>query len=274
MITLITGGASGIGLALATELRRRGARVIIADISPATEVVAARLGCTAIELDVTDAEAVDAAYEQAWAGHGRVDVVFNNAGIATGGAASELDLDHWRRTIDVNLRGVIHGVHAAYPRMIRQGHGHIVNTASLAGLTPAPLMVPYTTTKHAVVGLSLGLRAEAAIHNVRVSAVCPSFVDTPLLDNVNPGLRATGMGSSARGHIPVPLYPATRLARDILRGVARNKALIVAPLSGRLAWWGTRLAPELAVRIAALTARRYHQEHNTATTRETTEHRL
>ncbi|MBG6140542.1 SDR family NAD(P)-dependent oxidoreductase [Longispora fulva] len=258
MICLITGGASGIGLALATELVARGARVVIADISPATHVVASALGCDSVELDVTDAAAVQTAYADAWDRHGRIDVVFNNAGIATGGVAEELTLEHWNRTIDVNLRGVIHGVHAAYPLMLAQGHGHIVNTASLAGLTPAPLMAPYTTTKHAVVGLSLALRAEAAPRGIRVSAVCPSFVDTPLLDNVNPGMPGTSIGREVRAKIPVPLYSAEKLARDILRGVARNKALIVAPWSGRVAWWGARLAPGLATRISGRQVSRHN----------------
>ncbi|MEV6524893.1 SDR family oxidoreductase [Longispora sp. NPDC051575] len=258
MICLITGGASGIGLALATELLARGARVIIADNSPATLVVGEKLGCSAVELDVTDAAAVEYTFTDLWKRHGRIDVVFNNAGIASGGVAEELTLDHWNRTIDVNLRGVVHGVHAAYPLMLRQGHGHLVNTASLAGLTPAPLMAPYTTTKHAVVGLSLALRAEAASRGIRVSAVCPGFVDTPLLDNVNPDLPGTSIGRDVRARIPVPLYSAEKLARDILRGVARNRALIVAPFSGRVAWWGARLAPGLATRIAGMQVTRHN----------------
>src|SRR5664280_3721454 len=81
----------------------------------------------------------------------------------------DLSLAHWQRVVDVNLMSVIHGVAAAYPLMIEQGRGHIVNTASLSGLVPSPLLVPYSTTKHAVVGLSIGLRVEAADHGVRVS---------------------------------------------------------------------------------------------------------
>jgi len=105
-------------------------------------------------------------------------VMVNNAGIGVGGEASELTLAHWERVIDVNLRGVIHGVHAAYPVMIAQRSGHIVNTASLAGLMPSPWLTPYAMTKHAVVGLTLSLRAKAAAHGVRVTAVCPGVVDT------------------------------------------------------------------------------------------------
>jgi NAD(P)-dependent dehydrogenase (short-subunit alcohol dehydrogenase family) len=152
--------------------------------------------------------------------------------------------------IDVNLRGVVHGVHAAYPLMLRQGHGHIVNTASLAGLVPGPSLAPYAAAKHAVVGLSLSLRAEGASRGVRVSAVCPGFVDTPLLGRVNPDLpqTETGANAAALARLLGQLYQADALAQDVLRGVARNRALIVAPRSARVAWRMTRYAPGFTMR--------------------------
>jgi len=258
-IAIVTGGASGIGRAIATALVLRGDTVIVADRDKeGAEHAAGRLSehgtAEAAELDVTDADAVAALYRDVRERHGRLDLVFNNAGIAVGGAAEELTLDHWNRTLDVNLRGVIHGVHAAYPILLEQGHGHILNTASLAGLVPAPMMLPYTTTKHAVVGLSLALRAEAAEHGVRVSAICPGFVDTPLLDNANPDLPETETGKNAREsalRVQRKLYTPEALARDVLRGIAKNQALIVAPASARAAWRGVRLSPEGAVRVAA-----------------------
>jgi NAD(P)-dependent dehydrogenase (short-subunit alcohol dehydrogenase family) len=257
-IAVITGGASGIGRAIATALVLRGDTVVVADLDEkGAEKVAARLSergtAEAAALDVTDAGRVAALYRDIADRHGRLDLVFNNAGIAVGGRTDELTLDHWNKTLDVNLRGVIHGVHAAYPILLAQGHGHILNTASLAGLVPAPLMLPYTTTKHAVVGMSLALRAEAAAHGVRVSAICPGFVDTPLLDNANPDLPATEAGTHAREaalKVQRRLYTPQALARDVLRGVERNQALIVAPASARAAWRGVRLSPEGAVRVA------------------------
>ena len=104
---------------------------------------------------------------------GRLDLMFNNAGLGIGGPVEELALAHWDRAIDVNLRGVVHGVHAAYPVMPRQRSGHIINTASLAGLMPTLGSAPYGATKWAVVGLSLSLRGEAAPPRVRVSVVRP-----------------------------------------------------------------------------------------------------
>lgn len=271
-IAIVTGGASGIGRAIAASLVTRGGTVVVADINESgAKQVADRLNtlgrghAVAAALDVTDAAAVTALYQDVHAEHGRLDLVFNNAGIAIGGLAEELTLDHWNRAIDINLKGVVHGVQAAYPLMLRQRSGHIVNTASLAGLLPMPMGIPYTATKHAVVGLSLALRAEAAGVGVKVSVVCPGFVDTPLLANINPGLPETPMSGDGRTQIKKQaggFYTPERLARDIMRGVARNQALIVAPASGRAIWRGMRLSPRTVLRVAQFAAARYRREHH------------
>jgi NAD(P)-dependent dehydrogenase (short-subunit alcohol dehydrogenase family) len=267
---IVTGGASGIGRAIAAALVARGDSVTVADLdATGAEQVAEKLSADGpgkaigAELDVTDASAVADLYRSVKDEHGRLDLVFNNAGIAIGGLAEDLTLDHWNKAIDVNLKGVVHGVHAAYPIMLEQGFGHIVNTASLAGLVPMPMGIPYTATKHAVVGLSLGLRAEAAERGVRISVVCPGFVDTPLLTNVNPGLPETTMSGDARDDIKQAaprLYTAEKLARDILHGVQRNRALIVAPASGRAAWRAMRLLPGGGVRAAQLAVARFRRQ--------------
>jgi NAD(P)-dependent dehydrogenase (short-subunit alcohol dehydrogenase family) len=201
-------------------------------------------------LDVRDAAAVADLVRQVAADRGGLDFMFNNAGIAVGGLVEELTLDHWDRVIDVNVRGVVHGIHAAYPVMLAQGHGHIVNTASLAGLVPGPSLAPYGAAKHAVVGMSLSLRAEGAGRGVRVSAICPGFVDTPLLGRVNPDLpqTETGANAAALARTLGKLYDAGSLAQDVLRGIERNKALIVAPASARFAWRMARYAPGLTMR--------------------------
>ncbi|HEY3259135.1 MAG TPA: SDR family oxidoreductase, partial [Pseudonocardiaceae bacterium] len=152
-VAVITGGASGIGRAIGAALVARGATVVLADIdAEGAELAAKRLTAAgpgtavAIELDVTDGPAMVAAYQDVHDRHGRLDFAFNNAGIAVAGLAEDLTLEHWDRSIDVNLRGVVHGLHAAYPLMLAQGHGHIVNTASVAGLLAPPIMTPYTAT--------------------------------------------------------------------------------------------------------------------------------
>jgi len=273
---IVTGGGSGIGAAIARALAARGATVVIADIDePAAKTVAGAIvsagGQASIAvLDVRDAVAVADLVSQTAAERGELGLMFNNAGIAVGGLAEQLTLEHWDRVIDVNLRGVVHGVHAAYPVMLRQGHGHIVNTASLAGLLPGPGLAPYAAAKHAVVGLSLALRAEGASRGVRVSAVCPGFVDTPLLGRVNAGLPQTEMGADAAtlARRLGKLYQPGALAQDVLRGVERNRALIVAPRSARAAWRTARYAPGLAMRTVIAGVRRGEAERAAASDRE------
>jgi NAD(P)-dependent dehydrogenase (short-subunit alcohol dehydrogenase family) len=263
-VAIVTGGGSGIGAALVRALAARGAAVVIADVDKAGaeavagSVVAGAGRVSATVLDVRDADAVSALVQEVAAQYGKLDLIFNNAGIAVGGQVDELTLEHWNRVIDVNLRGVVHGVHAAYPLMLRQGHGHIVNTASLAGLVPGPGLAPYASAKHAVVGLSLSLRAEGASRGVKVSAVCPGFVDTPLLGRVNDGLpqTETGANAAALARQLGKLYHADPLAQDVLRGVERNKALIVAPRSARVAWRMARYTPGLTMRTIISGVRR------------------
>ena len=144
-VAIVTGAASGIGRALAAALADRGTVVVLADLDGAGAARAAgTIGgrTTAAGLDVTDADAVRRLVEGTAADHGRLDLLFNNAGIGAGGPVQDLDLAAWRQVIDVDLNGVVHGVVAAYPLMVRQGFGHIVNTASLAGLMPAPHLTP------------------------------------------------------------------------------------------------------------------------------------
>jgi len=260
-VAIVTGGGSGIGAALVRAMAGRGATIVIADIDEAAgKSVAAELDqVTAVTLDVRDAAAVAYLVTQTKADHGQIDYMFNNAGIAVGGLVEEFTLDHWDRVIDVNLRGVVHGVHAVYPVMLAQGNGHIVNTASLAGLIPGPGLAPYDATKHAVVGLSLSLRAEAGGRGVKVSAICPGFVDTPLLGRVNPDLPPTSAGEATGGDISSivgPLYEADLLAEDVMRGLARNKPLIVAPRSARVLWRMTRYAPSFALNTITKTVQR------------------
>jgi NAD(P)-dependent dehydrogenase (short-subunit alcohol dehydrogenase family) len=270
-VSIVTGGASGIGRAVAAELIARGSHVVIADLNAeAAARAAADLGphASAATLDVADAAAVTALLHQVVADHGRLDVMVNNAGIAIGGLLEELDERHWTKALDVNLRGVINGVTAAYEVMRAQGSGHILNTASLAGLIPAPAMLPYTTTKHAVVGLSTALRAEAASLGVRVSVLCPGFVDTPLLDDLYEAPASFG-GSSVRSRVRLlqpRLLTAELTAKRAVDGLAANKAVIPVGAMAHLTWRGLRYAPWLtrAVIQAQASGARRLSERSTA----------
>ncbi len=270
-VSIVTGAASGIGLALVRRLARRGERVVLCDVDEeglgaAVEEVS-RLGvgeATGQVLDVADADAVLDVVRRTHRDHG-LDRLFNNAGIGPTGEPHEFGLEHWNRTIDVNLRGVVHGCHAAYPIMVEQGHGTIVNTGSLAGLLGGLSMAaPYAMTKHGVVGLSLALHAAGAKHGVLVSVVCPGGVDTPMIDRdefegletVPSGRGLTARRMATQSGVPVRFLPPDRLAADVLRGVDRGKPMIVSPASARVAWRMFRLAPGLMLRASIAGDRR------------------
>ncbi len=255
---VITGAASGIGLALSIAMVKRGADVWMTDSNgPGVQQAVEALGPKArfAKLDVRDVLAVREVIERVAKDRGRLDYVFNNAGMGIGGESQELLVQHYDRVIDVNIRGVVNGVAAAYPILVRQKSGHIVNTASIAGLGPAPLLVPYAMSKHAVVGLSTSLRIEAASFGVRVSALCPGAIETPLLDSDTPrDLPQLSWRPDLRRYLTrlcgTP-YPAAKLADAALRGVERNQALIVVPGSARVIALLNRSLPGLVARVTA-----------------------
>ena len=185
-VAVVTGAASGIGNGVATRLAEEGMRVVLADIEEGpladAEKKLADSGATvlAVPTDVTKAGSVDALAEKTFSTFGTAHVVHNNAGVATGGPMWTLSEQDWQWVLGVNLWGVIHGVRAFVPRMVEQGEGHVVNTASMAGLTSAPMMGPYNVSKHGVVTLSETLAAELTLYGspVKVSVLCPGWVNT------------------------------------------------------------------------------------------------
>jgi NAD(P)-dependent dehydrogenase (short-subunit alcohol dehydrogenase family) len=262
-VAIVTGAASGIGRALAEGLARRGTAVVVADLqtTEANEVAAAiprasGQSATARTLDVTDFESVKRLVERVAEEHGRLDFMFNNAGIGVGGELRDHTIEAWNKVIDVNLRGVVHGVLAAYPLMLRQGFGHIVNTASMQGLMPSPLTGSYSATKHALVGLSKALRVEAAGAGVRVSVLCPGVIRTPLLSGGKHGIFVAGLPEREQRQLALKFFErfrpmdVRRFATQALDQVARNRAIIVVPGWWKLFWWLDRLSPALSLFIA------------------------
>ncbi len=181
-VAVVTGGASGIGKGIAAKLVAEGAQVVIADIQlDAMEATAEEIGAASVQADVSDPASVDALARTVLARYGAVHVVCNNAGIGPLAPVADLTLDDWRWMLGVNLWGVIHGVHTFLPvlKQNREG-GHIVNTASMAGLVAGPRLGAYAAAKYGVVGLTEVLAAELAADNSRVgvSVLCPGTVHT------------------------------------------------------------------------------------------------
>jgi NAD(P)-dependent dehydrogenase (short-subunit alcohol dehydrogenase family) len=188
-VAVVTGGASGIGLALAAAFADRGLNIVIADIRPSElDNALGRLqrpGQTVIakQTDVREPDAVDALAKATMSEFGRIDIVCNNAGVVGPSAnAWEQQVSVWRWVVDVALMGTVHGIRSFVPHLVRQNSGYVVNTASMGGLMPLPSLAPYSAAKHAVVGLSETLHAElvAAGADVGVTVVCPGPVATHL----------------------------------------------------------------------------------------------
>ncbi len=237
-IVFITGAASGIGRAVAELLARKKAHVVLTDIdvdgvSAVCEGIRGKgLSAEYHPLDVTDEHAVTTLIQQTAQTHGRLDYIFNNAGIGITGEVRDMSNDDWRNVVDINLMGVIYGTNAAYKIMVEQGHGHIVNTASASGLVGLPFATPYAMTKGGVILMSNSLRMEARPLGVKVSAICPGFVQTNIYDNAT----LVNTTLDAASDIPFRFMRVDKAAKAILRGVTRNKAMIVFPKHAKLLW--------------------------------------
>jgi NAD(P)-dependent dehydrogenase (short-subunit alcohol dehydrogenase family) len=204
-VAVVTGAASGIGRATARRLAAEGALVVAADLdAEGANRVADELGCDAAVVDVTRAEDVAAMYDQAVARHGRLDVCFNNAGISPpeDGSILETDLDAWRRVQEVNLTSVYLCCKLGIPHLLRSGGGSVINTASfVAVLGSATSQISYTASKGGVLAMSRELGVQFARQGVRVNALCPGPVSTPLLEE----LYAKDQAAAARRLVHIPM---------------------------------------------------------------------
>lgn len=186
----ITGGASGIGLAMARSLSAAGMKVVIADVEQAAldavqnEFEGSNAEFLTLKVDVTDREGMETAAVATEARFGKVHVVCNNAGVAVGGGIDTMTFDDWDWVLGVNINGVVNGITTFVERLKSHGEGgHFVNTASMAGHISIPGLSVYTASKFAVVGLSETMRADLMPHNIGVSVLCPGMVDTNILDS-------------------------------------------------------------------------------------------
>jgi len=248
-VAIVTGAASGIGEALGKALAQGGAKPVLADINVsrlnkvAESIIAAGHAAEAIPLDVSNYDDVKKLVDDTASKHGRLDFIFNNAGIAVGAEVRDCSIDDWRDVLDTNLMGVVHGVASAYPLMVQQGFGHIINTASIEGLVPFPATVSYAASKFGVVGLSNSLRIEGRDLGVNVSVVCPGYIKTPIFETCK-------MIKIDREKVLADLpdrlgITAQECARVILKGVERNKAIIVVTAMAKFLWLLQRISPNL-----------------------------
>ncbi len=250
---VITGAGSGLGRAIALQLARPGATLLLADIDPATAAQTARLveqrGAVAhvATVDVADAAQVERLGTDADRLLGRIDLVVNNAGVAAAGAVGQTPLEDWRWIVGINLWGVIHGCHVFAPRLAAQGGGAILNVASMAGIACAPLMGSYNVTKAGVIALSETLAAEMREHGVRVTVLCPAFFRTNLLETARSATaELAAMGKTAFAQSTMS---ADAVAAAALRAVGRGQLYCLPMREGRLVWRFKRALPERYARL-------------------------
>jgi NAD(P)-dependent dehydrogenase (short-subunit alcohol dehydrogenase family)/pimeloyl-ACP methyl ester carboxylesterase len=265
-LVLVTGAGSGIGRATALAAAEAGARVIAVDVDTATAERTADLArmlgaeASALTVDVSDAAAMERLDERVAAEHGVVDVLVNNAGIGVAGGFLETGVEEWRRVLDVNLWGVLHGCRLFARRMVDRGEGgHIVNVASAAAYTPSRTLPAYSTSKAAVLMLSECLRAELAPNGIGVSAICPGFVST----NITRTTRFVGVSAADEERMRERStrlyrrrnYPPERVAAAILRAVERDEAVVPVTVEARAMRALSRFTPGLVRRLARIDAR-------------------
>ncbi len=239
---LVTGGASGLGLALVRRFSERGDRVLVGDLGADGASLGEPLpeGVHYLRLDVTSQDDWDRALgwvQDTWGG---LDILVNNAGIATGGRIDVESIEDWHRVVDINLLGVVRGCRTFTPLLKEQRSGHIVNIASLAGLAHGPGMASYNSVKAGVVALSETLSFELEPWNIVTTVVCPAFFRT----NLHSSLRGSDveMEKTAERLITTAAASADDVAAVVLRGIEADKRLILTDRLGRRAFWTKRLA--------------------------------
>ena len=244
-VAVITGAAGGIGSALARAFAERGARLVLADLDEsgletvAKELEAKGAEALTVRTDVSQRESVEALAEASWRRFGGVHLVCNNAGVGSFGELATAAHEDWVLTMSVNFWGVVHGVESFVPRLIEQGNGgHIMNTASMAGLTGMQWLGVYSASKFAVVGLTEALRRELAPKGIGVSVLCPMMVDTKMTGNSLPVRTGDLRGQNetrdpgAESFVGNIISPEEVAVRSV-RGIERNDLYILTHIEQR-----------------------------------------
>ena len=260
---VVTGAGSGIGRALALALSAKGYRVGVVDIDMegalgTLGIIEERGGVGETRLcDVRDFEQVCAMADHFFNSWGEVGLLVNNAGIGGGGYVGEVSIEDWRQIVGTNFWGVVHGCHAFVPRIKAQRSGHIINTASTAGLVPVMGFAPYSASKAAVVSLSETLRVELAPHNIGVTVLCPSVVSTNIMSNSLKVIDADGYNALdwrvelIETGMRASTVTVDDVARMTIEAVEKGRLFVVTNKPSRDNWRYSRMFPERYFRLVA-----------------------
>jgi NAD(P)-dependent dehydrogenase (short-subunit alcohol dehydrogenase family) len=258
-VVVVTGGARGLGRGLCEALARGGAKLVVGDIDVAEasalcgELTRAGKSASAVHVDVTDAASVERLVAQAVALHGRLDYMFNNAGIAAGGEFQDVSADTIRRVVEIDLLGAAYGTLSAYRQMVQQRGGHIVNIASMLALFPNPLSAAYVAAKHGLGGLTQSVSTEGAAYGISLTLVCPGYIATNLFKagTFEGSLRPDNVVE----RIPFRLMDVDTAVARTLEAVLARRSIAVFPFYGRVLWWIHRLSPRLMAGLLRLMMR-------------------
>jgi NAD(P)-dependent dehydrogenase (short-subunit alcohol dehydrogenase family) len=244
----VTGAASGLGRAICQRLAPRGWKLLIADINAERLATAEQelqaLGATTLSMvfDVTQYSAQQDAAQAVMDAWGGVDLVFNNAGIATAGAIDELSLEDWQRTVDIDLWSVVYGCKIFAPMLKQQGGGHIINTASSAGTLAGPEMAAYNVAKAGVVSLSETLKPELSKDNIGVTVICPTVFVTSLGETMSGGRQ---MEDNLLRQLQASKVSAEDIVDDVMSAIERNRLYVMTQADAKWGWRLKRFFPEL-----------------------------
>ena len=243
---VITGAGSGFGRALALNLARKGWRIGIADINDAGSKETLKMVEQAggkgevFHVDVADSLSVKKMADHFYSKWNRVDLLINNAGIAAAGGIGESPLQDWKALMEIDYLSVVYGCHEFVPRMRAQGGGHILNTASGAGMLSLPYLGAYNAAKAAVISLSETIRVELAPANIGVTVVCPTFFNTGLIDDISstsPWIEEVASTGFKNG------ISAETVAKRTIKAVEKNKLYAIPMIYLKILWLNKRLTP-------------------------------
>lgn len=250
---VITGAASGLGRELAINWARKGWKIGVTDIemdgaAQTLDLVREAGGSGDVfRCDVRDLDQVRAMADHFYDAWGSVGVIVLNAGVADVGYVGEIKIENWKRIIDTGIWGIIHGCHTFIPRLKEQGRGHVVITASAAGLMSLPEMAPYNMVKAAGVAMAQTLAGELASFGLGVTAICPTFFNTGLLDSMT--YTDEWEYEFAHACFDNSRITADQVAKAVVKAVEKNKLYVVPQLTGKMLWWNVRMVPSLSYKV-------------------------